>query len=43
VVGVFARHDSPRRQVIGTSSNTVFIDAGALYRLSFPVASATAA
>lgn len=36
VAGVFARHDGPRHRVIGTSSNAVFIDAGAPYRLSFP-------
>jgi AraC-like DNA-binding protein len=34
--GVFARHDAPGRQVIGTPSHAVFFTAGAPYRLSFP-------
>lgn len=34
--GVFARHDGPRRHVIATPNNALFISAGTPYRLSFP-------
>jgi AraC family transcriptional regulator len=34
--GVFAKHDGPRRHVLGTPSTAVFIAAGSPYRVSFP-------
>jgi len=38
VSGVFARHDAPGRQVIGTPSHAVLVAADTPYRLSFPAA-----
>ena len=34
--GVFAKHEAPRKHVVGTPSHAVFIAADAPYRLSFP-------
>jgi hypothetical protein len=34
--GVFAKHDAPRRHVVGTPSHAVFFAAEAPYRLSYP-------
>lgn len=34
--GVFAKHDGPRRHLIGTSNHAIFIAADRPYRLSFP-------
>ena len=34
--GVFAKHDGPRRHVLATANDALFIRAGSLYRLSFP-------
>ncbi|HWM44402.1 MAG TPA: AraC family transcriptional regulator [Burkholderiales bacterium] len=36
LAGLFAKHDGPRRQVIGTPSHAVFIQAGKPYRISYP-------
>jgi AraC family transcriptional regulator len=36
LAGVFAKHDAPGRQVIGTPSHAVFVAAGMPYRISFP-------
>jgi AraC family transcriptional regulator len=36
LAGVFAKHDAPRRQVIGTPSHAVFVAADTPYRVSFP-------
>src|SRR5688572_9954318 len=36
LAGVFAKHDGPRREVIGTPNHAVFLHAGQPYRLSFP-------
>lgn len=36
LVGLFARHDSPRRYVVATTSHLVLIAAGQPYRLSYP-------
>jgi AraC family transcriptional regulator len=36
VSGVFSKHDSPDRHVVGTSSHAVFIAANTPYRISFP-------
>src|SRR5262249_34118720 len=36
VAGVFARHDTPGRHVIGTSSRAVLVAADTPYRVSFP-------
>jgi AraC-like DNA-binding protein len=36
LAGVFAKHDGPRRQVVGTPNHAVFIAAGRPYRVSFP-------
>jgi len=35
-VGVFSKHETPSRQVIGTPSHAVFIGARVPYRISFP-------
>jgi AraC-like DNA-binding protein len=34
--GVFSKHDSPSRHVVGTPSHAVFIAAGTPYRIGFP-------
>jgi AraC-like DNA-binding protein len=36
LAGVFAKHDAPGRQVIGTPSHAVFVAADTPYRVSFP-------
>jgi AraC family transcriptional regulator len=36
ISGVFAKHDAPRRHVLGTPSHAVFFAAEAPYRLSYP-------
>src|SRR4051812_41956780 len=36
LAGVFSKHDSPGRQVIGTPSHAVFVAANTPYRISFP-------
>jgi AraC family transcriptional regulator len=36
LAGVFAKHDAPGRQVIGTPSHAVYVVAGTPYRISFP-------
>jgi AraC family transcriptional regulator len=36
LTGVFAKHDAPGRQVIGTPSHAVFIAADTPYRISYP-------
>ena len=36
LAGVFAKHDAPGRQVIGTPSHAVFVAADTPYRISFP-------
>jgi AraC-like DNA-binding protein len=36
VAGLFAKHDGPRRHVIGTPSHGVFVASHTPYRLSFP-------
>jgi AraC family transcriptional regulator len=36
LAGVFAKHDAPGRQVIGTPSHAVFVAAEVPYRISFP-------
>lgn len=36
LAGLFARHDAPNRQAIGTPSHAVFFAADTPYRLSFP-------
>jgi len=36
--GVFAKHDGPRRRVLGTPSHAVFVAAGQPYRVSYPLA-----
>jgi AraC-like DNA-binding protein len=36
LAGVFAKHDAPGRQVIGTPSHAVFVAAEVPYRVSFP-------
>ncbi len=34
--GVFSKHESPRRHVVGTPSQAVFFDPGQPYRIGFP-------
>jgi AraC family transcriptional regulator len=36
LAGVFAKHDAPGRQVIGTPSHAVFVAANTPYRISYP-------
>jgi AraC family transcriptional regulator len=36
LAGVFAKHDAPGRQVIGTPSHAVFVAADTAYRISYP-------
>jgi AraC family transcriptional regulator len=36
LAGIFAKHDSPRQQVIATPNHGVFIEAGKSYRISYP-------
>src|SRR5262245_65000550 len=36
LAGVFAKHDAPGRQAIGTPSHAVFVAADTPYRISFP-------
>jgi AraC family transcriptional regulator len=36
LAGLFAKHDGPRRQVIGTPNHGVFIEAGKPYRITYP-------
>src|SRR5262245_50385816 len=36
LAGVFAKHESPRRRVIATPNDGIFIDAGKSYRISYP-------